>query len=252
MRWLMYAYHGADYDRWASYGLPSWSYADVLPYFRRQELWEGGASEYRGGTGPLATRNARYEDPLIDAYCEAAINAGHPANADYNGAEQHGIGRMQMTIRNGRRASAASAYLHPVLSRPNLAIEVEAHATRILFEGPRAVGVEYVQACKTRVARAESEVLLCGGTINSPQLLMLSGIGAPEDLAPHGIATKVALPGVGRNLQDHTAALFLYARNGGGPVQRKMRLDRLAIELAKAYLFGTDLRPTYLAGSRPF
>ena len=200
--------HRADYDRWASYGLPGWSYADVLPYFRRQESWEGGESEYRGGNGPLVTRKARYEDPLIEAYCAAAVAAGHPANDDYNGAEQHGIGRMQMTIRNGRRASAATAYLHPVLSRPNLTVAVKAHTTRVLFEGTRAVGVEYVQDGATRAVHAEREVLLCGGTINSPQLLMLSGIGAPDDLAAHGIATKISLPGVGRNLQDHVAALF--------------------------------------------
>src|SRR6266568_112595 len=156
-----------DYDRWASCGLPGWSYADVLPYFRRQESWEGGASEYRGGNGPLATRKARYEDPLIDAYCAAAVAAGHPANDDYNGAEQHGIGRMQMTIRNGRRASAATAYLHPVLSRRNLTVTVKAHTTRILFDGARAVGVEYVQDGATRTVRAAREVLLCGGTINS-------------------------------------------------------------------------------------
>jgi len=244
--------HRADYDRWASYGLPGWSYLDALPYFRRQESWEGGDSKYRGGNGPLATRKARYEDPLIEAYCAAAVAAGHPANDDYNGAEQHGIGRMQVTIRNGRRASAATAYLHPVLSRRNLTVTVKAHTTRILFEGARAVGAEYMQDGATRTVRAAREVLLCGGTINSPQLLMLSGIGAPDDLAAHGIATRISLPGVGRNLQDHVAALFLYARNGGGPVQRNLRLDRLAVELARAYLFGTGFATDLPGGITAF
>jgi len=206
--------HRADYDRWASYGLPGWSYADVLPYFRRQESWEGGESDYRGGSGPLATRKARYEDPLIEAYCAAAVAAGHPANDDYNGAEQHGIGRMQVTIRNGRRASAATAYLHPVLSRRNLTVAVKAHTTRVLFEGTRAVGVEYVQAGETRTVRAEREVLLCGGTVNSPQLLMLSGIGPAEHLREHGIDVAVHLPGVGENLHDHPAAGVIWHTKG--------------------------------------
>lgn len=244
--------HRADYDRWASYGLPGWSYADVLPYFRKQESWEGQPSEYRGSSGPLTTRYSGYQDPLCDAYCEAAQATGVPYNDDYNGAEQYGIGRMQMTIRNGRRASAATAYLHPVLSRPNLTVEVNAHTTRILFEGTRAVGVEYVQNGKTLTARADREVLLCGGTINSPQLLMLSGIGAPDHLATHNIAVKSALPGVGQNLQDHVAALITYARNGGGPVQRNLRIDRLAVELARGYLFGTGFTTDLPGGLNAF
>ena len=134
-----------DYERWASYGLNGWSYNDVLPYFRKQEHWEKGGSIYRGGDGPLFTRNARYQDPLIDAYLSAASSAGYSLNDDYNGETQDGFGRMQMTIRRGHRESAATAYLHPVLGRSNLTVSVQSHVTRILFENNRATGVEYVK-----------------------------------------------------------------------------------------------------------
>src|SRR6185437_8778785 len=133
----------ADYERWAGSGLDTWSYQHVLPYFRRQESWEGGASAYRGGDGPLTTQYTRYEDPVIDAYAAAGQAAGHPATEDYNGAQQEGFCRWQMTIRNGRRCSAAVAYLRPALGRRNLTIETGALVTRILIEGGRAVGVEY-------------------------------------------------------------------------------------------------------------
>jgi choline dehydrogenase/4-pyridoxate dehydrogenase len=146
--------HRSDFDRWAAGGLPGWSYADVLPYFRRQETWEGGADRYRGGDGPLATRRSRYQDPLVDAYLAAAQAAGHPLNDDYNGAAQDGFARSQMTIRNGARESAATAYLHPARARKNLSVAVRAHVTRVLLDGTRAVGVEYLQDGRRQVARA--------------------------------------------------------------------------------------------------
>jgi choline dehydrogenase/4-pyridoxate dehydrogenase len=242
----------ADFDRWASYGLPGWSYADVLPYFRKQETWEGTPSEYRGSNGPLTTRKSNYQDPLCDAYIEAVKATGVSYNDDYNGAEQDGIGQMQATIKNGRRASAAAAYLRPALARPNLTVEVNAHTNRVLFEGTRAVGVEYVQNGQTHAVRADREVLLCGGVINSPQLLMLSGVGASDELGQHGIVVTSALPGVGKNLQDHIAALITYARNGGGPVQRNLRIDRLAVELARGYLFGTGFTTDLPGGLTAF
>jgi len=229
--------HRADYDRWAANGAPGWSYSDVLPYFRRQESWEGGASFYRGGGGPMATRKSRYEDPLVTAYTQAAVAAGHPYNDDYNGAEQLGVARMQMTIRNGRRESAATAYLYPALARDNLELKIKAQATRIVIEGTRAVGVDYIRDGKAASARAQREVIVAGGTINSPQLLMLSGIGAPDELARHGISVRTALSGVGKNLQDHAAALILYARTSPGPVHRAMRWDRFAVELVRGYFF---------------
>jgi 4-pyridoxate dehydrogenase len=227
----------ADYDRWAASGLASWSYDKVLPYFKRSESWEGGESEYRGGHGPLSVRFSRYADPLFDAWREAGLAAGHPETPDYNGVEQHGFGRMQSTIRDGRRCSAADAYLRPALSR--LRIETNALATRILFSGSKAQGIEYVKNGNRVQVHAEKEVLVCGGVINSPQLLMLSGIGDPEELRSHGIEVKLPLKGVGRNLQDHVMAPVPFLRREPGPLQRNMRIDRIAAELAKCYFLGT-------------
>src|SRR3984957_12522764 len=146
--------HRGDYDRWAVSGLGAWSYAHVLPYFRRQESWKGGASYYRGGDGPLSTQMSRFPDPLVAAFAAAGRDAGHPATPDHNGAQQEGFGVLQMTVRDGRRCSAAVAYLRPALGRRNLKVEVNALTTRLVFEGNRAVGVEYVKNGKTFVARA--------------------------------------------------------------------------------------------------
>jgi choline dehydrogenase/4-pyridoxate dehydrogenase len=233
--------HRGDYRRWAESGLGTWSYAHVLPYFRRQESWEGGASEFRGGDGPLATRLSRYRDPLVEAYAAAGAEAGHPATADYNGAQQEGFGRWQMTIRDGRRCSAAVAYLRPALARPNLVVEVNALASRILLDGARATGVEYLRNGERAVAHAAREVIVAGGVINSPQLLMLSGIGDPAALKAHGISVAVPLAGVGRNLQDHMSVGVAYARTEPGPLHAKLRADRIVAELAKTYFFGTGI-----------
>src|SRR5215831_7159568 len=231
--------HRGDYQRWAGTGLDTWSYAHVLPYFRRQEAWEGGASAYRGGDGPLTTRSSRYPDPLSMAFAEAGAAAGWPTTEDYNGAQQEGFGRWQATIRDGKRCSAAVAYLRPALSRPNLTVEVNALATRVLIEGARAVGIEYLKGGERIVARTDGEVLLAGGVINSPQLLMLSGIGDPDELRAQGIAPAVPLPGVGRNLQDHISAPIAWARREPGPLHVRMRADRMALDLAKTYFFGS-------------
>jgi 4-pyridoxate dehydrogenase len=228
-----------DYDRWAAYGLSGWSYAEVLPYFRRQESWEGGAGDYRGDGGPLTVGTAHYDDPLIEACLAAGSALQLPATADYNGGQQEGLGRMQQTIRNGRRCSAAEAYLRPALGRANLTVVTDALALRIVLEGGRAVGIDYARQGATAIARAEREVILAGGVINSPQLLMLSGIGDPEALRPHGIAVAVELPGVGRNLQDHLSVFAVYRRREPGPFVAMMRLDRVALALARAYCFGT-------------
>jgi 4-pyridoxate dehydrogenase len=230
-----------DYERWAASGLTDWSFANVLPYFKRQESWEGGADAYRGGSGPLTTRYSRYVDPLVDAYFAAGARAGFPKTDDYNGAQQEGFAVWQATICNGRRASAAVAYLRPALKRPNLTVRVGALATRVVFEGGRAIGVEYLRGTASETARAEREVLLCGGAINSPQLLMLSGIGAPAELQSSGIAVRVPLPGVGKNLQDHISASVLYRRKQPGPLHRRMRLDRIVSDLARAYLLGQGM-----------
>jgi len=229
----------ADYGRWAASGLPSWSFDQVLPYFKRSESWEGGESELRGGAGPLTVRKSRYADPLFDAWVESGVAAGHPVTDDYNGAEQHGFGRMQSTIRDGRRCSAADAYLRPALHRSNLAVEVESLCLKIIFQGSRAVGLEYLKNGSKKTIHAEKEVLVCGGVINSPQLLMLSGIGDPDELRAHGIAVKLPLKGVGKNLQDHVMAPLPFRRRQPGPFLRNMRLDRLALELGKCWFLGT-------------
>ena len=233
--------HRADYDRWAENGLPDWSYASVLPYFRRQESWEGSPSEYRGTDGPLTTQFSRYEDPLNEAFAAAGQAAGHAVTDDYNGAQQEGFGRSQRTVRNGRRCSAAVAYLRPAMQRGRVDVAVNALVTRVLIEGSRAVGIEYLKGSERVVVRAEREVILTAGVINSPQVLMLSGIGDPDMLREHGIPVSAPLRGVGRNLQDHLSAAVAYRRREPGPLHARMRLDRIVPDLARARLFGTGI-----------
>lgn len=230
--------HRRDFDRWAASGLVGWSYADALPYFRKQEAWEGGADAFRGGDGPLGTQFCRYQDPLLGAFAEAGRAAGYGWTEDYNGEAQEGFARLQMTIRRGRRCSAATAYLRPALQRPNLTVRVGALATRVLLEGRRALGVAFRHRGEAFVAHAAREVILCSGVINSPQLLMLSGIGEPRELQRLGIPVKLDLPGVGQNLQDHVSVILTFERRGPGPFFRTMRFDRIARELAKAYFLG--------------
>jgi 4-pyridoxate dehydrogenase len=241
-----------DYDRWAAAGARGWSYDQVLPYFRQSERWEGGPSTYRGGDGPLAVQACRYQDPLIDAFADAGRTAGHPWTHDYNGDVQLGFSRLQMTIGEGRRSSSATAYLRPALRRPNLQVAVNALAGRILIEGGRATGIEYDHGGVGRTARADREVILCGGVINSPQLLMLSGVGDTEELQRHDIPVKAALPGVGRNLQDHVSVILMYHRREPGPFLRMMRYDRIGRELAKAYFFGTGFAADVPGGGVAF
>jgi 4-pyridoxate dehydrogenase len=228
----------ADYDRWAQKGARGWSYADVLPYFKRGETWQEGESAWRGGAGPLGTQFAKTRDPLFVAWMEAGAAAGFPRNPDYNGAQQEGFGRSQYTIRDGRRSSSARAYLRPARHRRNLSVEIRAHVTRVLLEGTRAVGVELIKGSGDRVGvRASNEVIVCAGTFNSPQLLMLSGIGPAAHLREFGITPVVDLP-VGKNLQDHLGAYLSYARREPGAFHREMRFDRMAVSMVRAYLFG--------------
>jgi 4-pyridoxate dehydrogenase len=244
--------HRGDYDRWAASGLSAWSYAHVLPYFRRQESWKGGASFYRGGDGPLSTQMTQYTDPLVEAYAAAGREAGYPSTPDYNGAQQEGFGIWQMTVRDGRRCSAAVAYLRPALARPNLTVVVNALATRVIIEGKRAVGLEYAVRGQTQVARADREVILSGGVINSPQLLMLSGVGDPEQLRAHGIAVKAPLAGVGKNLQDHISAAVHYARKEPGVFHHAMRVDRIVSALGNAYVRGKGIATELPCGCMAF
>ncbi|MCB1388506.1 MAG: GMC family oxidoreductase N-terminal domain-containing protein [Rhodobacteraceae bacterium] len=233
--------HRSDFDRWAQNGLTGWSFADALPYFKKQESWSGGETEYRGGSGPLTTRPSTYADPLVEASLEAGVQAGFTRNPDYNGAEQEGVGLMQSTIRRGRRCSASVAYLHPALSRRNLTLHLHAQATRVLFEGNRAVGIEYHKGGALHRLRARREVVLSAGVALSPQLLMLSGLGPAAELARHGIAVRADLPRVGRNLRDHATAVLLYKRTGPGPFHRAMRYDRIARAMIEAQVRGTGI-----------
>jgi choline dehydrogenase len=196
--------HARDYDRWAqSDGMRGWSYADCLPYFKKAESLDLGGDQYRGGDGPLKVSAGKMRNPLFHAWIKAGRQAGYPVTDDPNGVQQEGLGRMDMTVGEGRRWSAARAYLHPVRHRPGLAVMLRTPTTRILVENGRAIGVEVAHGAGARRIRARREVILCGGAINSPQLLMLSGIGPADHLGQHGIPVIQDLPGVGANLQDH-------------------------------------------------
>ena len=202
--------HRYDYDHWHASGHAGWSFAEVLPYFKKAEDQERGASDYHGVGGPLRVGDLRYVNPLARAFVEAALELGYPLNDDFNGRAQEGFGFFQVTQKNGQRHSTADAYLRPALGRANLTLRTGAQATRVVFEEKRATGVEYIQNTELRVARTAREVLLCGGTINSPHLLMLSGIGPADPLRALGISVVANLPGVGQNLHDHVIVAVAY------------------------------------------
>ena len=195
--------HAFDYDRWESEGAAGWSYADCLPYFQKAQTHELGGDDYRGGNGPLHVSRGKTNHPLHKAFLEAGVQAGYPFTDDMNGYQQEGVGWMDMTIHQGKRWNASSGYLRPVLYRSNLSVVSSALTTRVLFDGKRAVGLEYVQGGLPKEVHAEKEIILSGGAINSPQLLMLSGVGNARDLRELGIPVVADLPGVGENLQDH-------------------------------------------------
>ena len=192
-----------DYDEWAALGNTGWSYKDVLPYFRKSEHQERGADDFHGEGGPLNITDVTEPYAASQAFCQAAAELQLPQTNDFNGNQQEGFGFYQATMRNGQRCSAAKAFLTPNLDRPNLTVITNALASKIQFEGKRAVGVEYLCDGELIVVAANREVLLSGGTFNSPQLLLLSGIGAEADVVQHGIDHVHELPGVGENLQDH-------------------------------------------------
>ena len=195
--------HAADYDGWAQAGNKGWSYEEVLPYFKKSEHNERLEDRYHGRGGPLNVADLRFRHPLSEMFVAAAQEVGVPANADFNGATQAGAGFYQVTQKDGLRWSTASAFLRPAQERPNLTVITGALACRVRFEGRRAVGVEYVRHGQSAVAGAAREVVLSGGSVNSPQLLMLSGVGPAEHLRAVGVPVVADLPGVGRNLQDH-------------------------------------------------
>jgi len=236
-----------DYDRWARGGAQGWGWREVLPWFQHIESWEGGKTAVRGGSGPVGVQRAKTRDPLFDAWRAAAKEAGWPLTEDYNGDDPVGFGKAQFSIKNGWRSSAATAYLAPARKRKNLHVATGAHATRILIRGTRAVGVEYTRGralCRSEAAR---EVILAAGTYNTPQLLMLSGIGPVSHLSSLRLSVVADLP-VGDNLQDHLSPLLMWSRpTNTSKFRDDLRFDRIAIGMINGYLFGKG-RATALPG----
>ncbi|MEM8554670.1 MAG: choline dehydrogenase [Pseudomonadota bacterium] len=225
--------HAKDFDTWAEMGAQGWSYADVLPYFQRQEDWHdgghGGDPSWRGQGGPLHVTRGKRDNPLVQAFVEAGRQAGYPVTGDYNGHQQEGFGPFEMTVWKGERWSAAKAYLRPALKRPNCDL-INGFARKVVIEEGRAIGVEVERGGRVEVIRATREVILAASSINSPKLLMLSGIGPAAHLADHGIPVVANRPGVGQNLQDH---LELYVQ---AAINQPVSLFKYWNLLGKAYV----------------
>lgn len=241
--------HPNDYARWEAAGANGWSYRDVLPYFKQVESWYPGENEWRGGHGPIGAYEPPMTDPIHEAWHKAILAKGLPITDDYNGALPEGVGRIQYSVKNGRRSSAARGFLDPARKRPNLTVQSNALATRLIFEGRRVAGVEYSVKGQMRHARCTDRVVLSCGAINTPQLLMLSGIGPADHLQSLEIKPRMDLP-VGKNLEDHIGFHIAWARKGSGDLHRSMRLDRMALRIARAHLFGggpaASLPPVYI------
>ncbi|MGH8902319.1 MAG: GMC family oxidoreductase [Egibacteraceae bacterium] len=203
--------HRSDYDNWAYSGCPGWGYDDVLPYFQRMEDQEDDTNPTAGKGGPIHVANAKLHgpNPTSATFIEACLELGYPSTDDFNGPYMEGAGWHHINIKDGRRHGAWAGYLAPILDRPNLILQTGAQATRLLFDGNRCIGVEYVANGQTHTAHTSAEVIVCGGAIESPKLLLLSGIGNPTHLAEHGITTRIALPGVGENFHNHVLT-FVY------------------------------------------
>ena len=233
-----------DFQRWNDEGANGWSYADVLPYFKRAEDRAEGGDAYRGAGGPLKTQYGSLKNPLHEAWLQSAKAAGYPMTQDVNGRQQEGFGRMDMTVGEGRRWSAANAYLKPALKRPNLTVLTRALVSKVVFEAKRAVGVRYSCGGQAFEAKARAEIILAGGAINSPQLLKLSGIGPAAELASHGLDVICDRPGVGENLQDHLEFYFQIASKK--PVTLYSAMNPLAKALigARWILFKNGLGAT--------
>ncbi len=195
-----------DFDHWRQLGNPGWSASAVLPYFKRAEHQTRGQDDWHGTDGPLAVSDASYNHPLCDALIDAAVELGFPRNDDFNGEKQEGVGYQQTTTRKGRRCSTAVGYLHPAMKRPNLRVITRALTERVLFDGKRAVGIAFRENGVAKTVRARREVILSGGAIGSPHILLLSGVGPAAHLAESGVAITHDLPGVGQCLQDHYSA----------------------------------------------
>ena len=227
-----------DYDDWAAQGLDGWSFAEVLPYFKRLETHWRGEGPWHGGDGPVAIARMEGPDLLWDAHLRAAEAAGIPYRDDPNGAEQDGISIMESTVGNGRRASTARAYLRPAMARPNLTVETGALVTRIVIARSRATGVEYARGGSLRAAHAVREVVVSAGAYGTPQLLMLSGIGDPDELRTAGVEPVRELPGVGRDLADHPVVINEYDLNDDLGLTRHLRADRAALAALRWFATG--------------
>ncbi len=237
--------HPADFDGWAEHGLPAWSFAHCLPYFKKLESFSRGGSHYRGEHGPLEVTAPDFSNPLCEVFLAACGQAGFPASDDTNGQQSEGFGVMDQTIHRGRRVSAADAYLHPFRGRPNLAIRAHCLVTRVLFDGDKAVvGVEYQRDGRVTQARARREVILCAGAINSPQVLMLSGIGNARDLGALGVDVVADLPGVGNGLQDHADVSVTQICTKPVTTTSAFQLHRKALLGLEWLLFKTGLGAT--------
>jgi choline dehydrogenase len=235
-----------DYDRWAQMGNSGWSYDDVLPAFRRSEGHvQRGDDGHHSTSGELTVCRARGTNPLLDIFEQAGVEAGHPANDDFNGAEQQGVGRFDFTIKDGKRWSTSYAFLRPVLERPNLTVVTGALTSRLVIEGQRATGVEYVRGGTTHRAHSRRDIIVSAGTVNSPQILMLSGIGAADELRALGIDAVHDLPGVGKNLQDHVDCVMSWECTRPITLYSDLRADRLAVSMVEGMLLGRGILTTF-------
>ena len=234
-----------DYDRWAQLGLPDWSYERVLPAFLRSEAHIQRSDAFHRGEGELTVCRARGSGVLLDAFEAAGVEAGYPLNDDFNGAEQEGFGRFDFTIKDGKRWSTSFAFLRPALERPNLAVETKALTERILIENGRAIGVAFSKDGQSQKVFADREVIVCAGVVNSPQILMLSGVGRADELREHGVEVVQDLPGVGKNLQDHVDCVMSYECREPVTLYSELRADKLAFAVAQGMLFGEGIATTF-------
>ncbi|NQV56469.1 MAG: GMC family oxidoreductase N-terminal domain-containing protein [Rhodospirillales bacterium] len=228
--------HPLDYDQWRQMGLTGWGFGDVLPYFKRAENNWRGETSHHGGDGPLRVSQPEKQSPLYDYLLASGEAAGFPRSGDLAGAEPEGIGPTDFTIGGGRRSSAARVYLHPALARANLNAETNALVAKVMIEDGRAIGVRYWQGGAMKEAKARREVILSGGAYNSPQILMLSGIGPADDLAAHGIDLEADAPNVGKNLHDHLSFHMTYACNQPITFDPMLRFDRMVASVARWFV----------------
>jgi len=228
-----------DYDSWSAHGVKGWSYSDVLPYFKRSENSWRGDGPFHGASGEFTASRFAGDDVIYPKMIETAKNLGYDYNPDSNGPESEGVGLPDFSTHKGRRASTSKRFLDPVRNRPNLKIEISALASRLLIEGGRAVGIAYEQNGTAKEARATGEMILASGAFNSPQLLMLSGIGPADELSALGIDPVLNLPGVGRNLQDHPMIAAVYPTREPITFENELRLDRMIVSVLRWNLFGT-------------